>query len=212
MVGPTISVMADLDHLIASGKNVNILVLDNEVYSNTGGQMSKATPYGASAKFAFNGKQRQKKDLGQLAMCYDGVYVASVALAADQEQALKAFVEAERYDGPSIIVGYCHSPAHGIDMKNPSQYHRAAVASGQWLLYRNDPERTKKGLNPLQLDSPRPSMPIEEYLIKEERFAQLFGHDPSTFNNLMEQLQNDVDKKYNQFQRQAEPRLVQEAY
>ena len=123
-----------LDHVLASGKNVNILVLDNEVYSNTGGQMSKATPLGASAKFVAKGKTKQKKDLGLMAMNYEDVYVASVAIGANQEQTLQAFIEAEKHDGPSLIIAYCHSPAHGIDMKQPSKYQKAAVESGQWLL------------------------------------------------------------------------------
>ncbi|MGI9551942.1 MAG: thiamine pyrophosphate-dependent enzyme, partial [Aurantibacter sp.] len=185
-----------LDHVIASGKNLNILVLDNEVYSNTGGQMSKATPFGASAKFAFNGKQKQKKDLGRLMMAYDDVYVASVAMGANQEQTLKAFQEAESYDGPSVIIAYCHSPAHGIDMKNPSQYHKAAVASGQWLLYRNDPRRIEMGLNSLQLDSAEPSIPIEKYLRIEGRFAKLFKEDEEAFARLMHRLQREVDQRY----------------
>ncbi|MEX0313505.1 MAG: 4Fe-4S binding protein, partial [Allomuricauda sp.] len=166
-----------MDHVLASGKNGNILVLDNEVYSNTGGQMSKATPFGASAKFAAKGKQKQKKDLGLLAINYDDVYVASVAIGADQEQTLKAFIEAEKNDGPSLIIAYCHSPAHGIDMKEPSQYHKAAVQSGQWLLYRNDPARKEKGLNPLQLDSEAPTIPISEYFSMEKRFEVLFEKD-----------------------------------
>lgn len=185
-----------LDHVIASGKNVNILVLDNEVYSNTGGQMSKATPFGASAKFAHNGKQKQKKDLGRLMMGYEDVYVAQVAMGADQEQTLKAFQEAESYEGPSIIIAYCHSPAHGIDMKNPSRYHKAAVASGQWLLYRNDPRRVEDELSPLQLDSAAPSIPIEEYLRMEKRFEKLFKTDQENFSKMIEDIQKRVDRRY----------------
>lgn len=192
-----------LDHVIASGKNVNILVLDNEVYSNTGGQMSKATPFGASAKFAANGKQKQKKDLGRLMMTYDDVYVASVAIGADQEQTLKAFQEAESYDGPSLIIAYCHSPAHGIDMKNPSQYHKAAVASGQWLLYRNDPRRMEEGLKPLQLDSDEPSIPIEDYLRLEGRFTKLFTNNEFIRREQFTRLQNKVDKRYQSYSSQA---------
>ena len=188
-----------LDHVIASGKNVNILVLDNEVYDNTGGQMSKATPFGASAKFATNGKQKQKKDLGLMAMSYEDVYVASVAIGADKDQTLQAFVEAENYDGPSIIIAYCHSDSHGIDMKNPSQYHKAAVDSGQWLLYRNDPERGERGLNTLQLDSAVPSLPIEEYLRMEQRFSRLFENDQERFNTLMHQVQKQVDRRFKKY-------------
>ncbi|MEP3210494.1 MAG: 4Fe-4S binding protein [Maribacter sp.] len=185
-----------IDHVMASGKNVNILVLDNEVYSNTGGQMSKATPFGATAKFAARGKQKQKKDLGKLAMCYDDVFVAQVAIGADQEQTLKAFLEAESYDGPSIIIAYCHSPAHGIDKRNPSQYHRAAVASGQWLMYRNDPRRSAENLNPFQLDSQEPSIPIGDYLQMEKRFSKLFETNPENFKALIAGIQKQVNKKY----------------
>ncbi|WP_420602218.1 4Fe-4S binding protein [Flagellimonas sp.] len=185
-----------LDHVLASGKNVNILVLDNEVYSNTGGQMSKATPFGASAKFAAKGKQKQKKDLGLLAMNYDDVYVASVAIGANQEQTLKAFIEAEKHDGPSLIIAYCHSPAHGIDMKSPSQYHKAAVASGQWLLYRNNPLRKELGLNPLQLDSETPTLPIDEYFRIEKRFEVLFEEDMETFEAIIGKAQAYIDQRF----------------
>lgn len=182
-----------VDHVLASGKNVNLLVLDNEVYSNTGGQMSKATPYGAKARFAAKGKLKQKKDLGLLAMQYDNVYVASVAIGSDQEQTLKAFLEAEQHDGPSIIIAYCHSPEHGIDMKHPSKYHKAAVASGQWLLYRNNPARK----TPLVLDSPAPSIPIEAYLDMEKRF------NPITKDNYkhLKLAQNFVDERFLKYQR-----------
>ncbi len=186
-----------IDHVIASGKNVNILVLDNEVYDNTGGQNSKATPYGSSAKLSFNYKQKQKKDLGLLAMTYDNVYVASVAIGANQEQTLKAFNEAESFDGPSIIIAYCHSDSHGIDMKKPSQYHRAAVDSGQWLLYRSDPRLSLKGENGLQLDSERPSIKIDEYLKLESRFSKLLEDQNS--KEIIEIIQNKVDSKYNYY-------------
>ncbi|WP_411032083.1 4Fe-4S binding protein [Spongiimicrobium sp. 3-5] len=196
-----------IDHVIASGKNVNILVLDNEVYSNTGGQNSKATPYGASAKFEINGKQKQKKDLGLLAMCYDDVYVASVAMGADQEHTLKTFLEAESYDGPSIIIAYCHSPAHGIDMKNPSQYHKAAVDSGQWLLYRNDPRRTVRGLNPLQLDSERPSIGMHDYLRGEKRFEKFLGYEDEATNMRITEIQRKVDQRFKRYARMASQML-----
>ncbi len=188
-----------LDHVLASNKNINILVLDNEVYDNTGGQLSKATPYGAEAKFAFNGKVKQKKDLGLTAMNYDHVYVASVAIGADQEQTLKAFNEAESFNGPSIIIAYCHSSSHGIDMTKPGRYHKAAVASGQWLLFRNDPRRIKQGLNALQLDSKSPTIPIEQYLRLESRFHKLFENDPKSLKLLMQQIQSKVDRKYKRF-------------
>ena len=134
-----------LDHVIASGKNVNILVLDTEVYSNTGGQQSKATPRAAVAKFAAGGKPGGKKDLGLMAMSYGNVYVASVAMGAKDEHTLKSFLEAEAYDGPSIIIAYSHCIAHGIDMTTGMQDQKAAVDSGQWLLYRFNPERDSRG-------------------------------------------------------------------
>ncbi|MEM9647369.1 MAG: thiamine pyrophosphate-dependent enzyme [Bacteroidota bacterium] len=187
-----------LDHVLASGKNINILVLDNEVYSNTGGQMSKATPFGASAKFAAKGSFKQKKDLGMLAMGYEDVYVAQVAIGADQQQTLDAFVEAEKHDGPSLIIAYCHSPAHGIDMKNPSQYHKAAVASGQWLLYRNRPANTF-GERTLQLDSPEPHIPIQDYFAMEERFGAIFNANPVQQNDWIHAAQSFVDKRYGRY-------------
>jgi len=187
-----------LDHVLASGANVNILVLDNEVYSNTGGQMSKSTPFGATSKFATKGKERQKKDLGLLAMCYDDVYVASVAIGADQDQTLKAFLEAENFNGPSIIIAYCHSPAHGIEMKSPSQYHKLAIASGQWLQYRNDPRRVKNGENALQLDSQEPSIPIDDYLQTEGRFQNIFKNSNGVIHEIL-QIQKQVDKKYHRY-------------
>ena len=152
-----------------------------------------------SAKFAYNGKQKQKKDLGLLAMTYDNVYVASVAIGADQEQTLKAFNEAESFDGPSIIIAYCHSDSHGIDMKQPSKYHKAAVDSGQWLLYRNDPRRAEKRLNTLQLDSNIPSIKIQEYLKLEKRFTKLFKNNNKPFKLLMHQIQNQIDKRFDKY-------------
>lgn len=188
-----------LDHAIASGENINILVLDNEVYDNTGAQASKATPFGAEAKFAFNGKQKQKKDLGLLAMTYDNVYVASVAIGANQEQTLKAFNEAESFDGPSIIIAYCHSDSHGIDMKQPSKYHKAAVDSGQWLLYRNDPRHAEKRQNTFQLDSDVPSIKIQEYLKLEKRFSKLINSNPEALNSIMRNIQKQVDNRFNKY-------------
>lgn len=184
-----------LDHVIASGKNVNILILDNEVYSNTGGQMSKATPFGAAAKFGFNGKSNQKKDLGLMAMTYDDVYVASVAIGANQKQTLKAFTEAESFDGPSIVIAYSHSKSHGIDMQNPSRYHKAAVDSGQWVLYRNDPRKS----NPFQLDSKVPILKLEDYLKLEQRFDKIANNGEIENIQLMTSLQNNVNKRFKKF-------------
>lgn len=195
-----------LDHVLASGKNVNILVLDNEVYDNTGGQMSKATPIGASAKFATFGKQKQKKDLGLMAMNYKDVYVASIAIGADQEQTLQAMLEAESYDGPSLIIAYCHSDSHGIDMKNPSKYQKAAVDSGQWLLYRNDPRRANDDVNTLQLDSKSPSIPIEAYLQLEGRFSKLFSNPNELETQLIiKNIQKNVDERFNKYLSKTTP-------
>ena len=184
-----------LDHVMASGENVNILILDNEVYDNTGGQVSKATPLGVKAKVAFNGKQKQKKDLGLLAMHYDNVYVASIAIGANQEQTLKAFNEAEKFEGPSIIIAYCHSSNHGINMKNPSKYHKAAVDSGQWLLYRNNPNRKKLNLNPFQLDSNKPSIKIEDYLKLECRFSNIINNAVT-----VSEMQKTINQRYNKLE------------
>ena len=146
-----------LDHVLASGRNVNVLVLDTEVYSNTGGQASKSTPRGAVAKFAAGGKPGPKKDLGLIAMSYGNVYVASVAMGAKDEHTLKAFLEAEAYDGPSLIIAYSHCIAHGINMTTAMADQKSGGRSGQWLLYRYNPERADAGENPLTLDSRAPT-------------------------------------------------------
>ncbi len=188
-----------LDHVLASGRNVNILVLDNEMYGNTGGQKSKSTPFGAKTKFASQGNNKHKKDLGLMAMGYEDVYVASVAMGADQHHVLKSFQEAESFDGPSIVIAYCHSPAHGINIESPSQYHRAAVNSGQWLLYRNDPRREENGLNPFQLDSKNPSIKVDEYLYMEKRFTGLFEQNSINFKEMVIRLQQRIDKRFQQY-------------
>ena len=189
-----------LDHVIASGKNVNILVLDNEGYANTGGQVSKATPFGASSKFNYRGKAKQKKDLGLMAMNYDDVYVASVAIGANKEQALRAFVEAESFDGPSIIIAYCHSKSHGINMQTPSNYHRAAVNSGQWLLYRHDPRRINANLDALQIDSKTPSVNIKDYLELEGRFSKCFNKGGEQFDKVIAKMQKQIDRRFKKYQ------------
>lgn len=183
-----------LDHVLASGEDVNILILDNEVYDNTGGQMSKATPQGAQAKFASQGKPKAKKDMGSLAMCYDDVYVASVALHADPNQMLQAFVEAEQHSGPSVIMAYCHSDAHGIDMRQPGQYHRAAVASGVWPLYRRDPKRVKFGKSPMQWDAPDPTISIASYLNMQGRF-DVSVQDSGAMTELCEAIHEQIQKR-----------------
>ncbi len=185
-----------LDHVLASGRNVNILVLDTEVYSNTGGQTSKATPRAAVAKFSAGGKSSPKKDLGLIAMTYGNVYVARVAMGARDEQTLKAFIEAEAYDGPSIIIAYSHCIAHGINMTTAMQNQKAAVDSGQWLLYRYNPEREKNGENPLQLDSRPPKIPVEEYLYMENRFKMLKNSNPVEARHLLKESQQDVDWRW----------------
>jgi pyruvate-ferredoxin/flavodoxin oxidoreductase len=193
-----------LDHVLASGRNVNILVLDTEVYSNTGGQMSKSTPRAAVAKFAAGGKPAGKKDLGLLATSYGNVYVASVAMGARDEHTLKAFLEAEAYDGPSLIIAYSHCIAHGIDMARGMQNQKAAVESGQWLLYRYHPERAEAGENPLQLDSRPPKIPVSEYLRLENRFTMLAKSQPERSKELFAQSQRDVDKRWKRYQDMAE--------
>ena len=173
-----------LDHVISSGRNVNILVLDTEVYSNTGGQMSKATPRAATAKFATAGKSVAKKDLGLMAMTYGNVYVASVAMGARDEQTLKAFLEAEAFDGPSLIIAYSHCIAHGFDMGAGLQHQKALVSSGQWLLYRHDPRRDQ----PLQLDSRAATTSVAEFLKTETRFSHLDA-------GVIEAVQHDADAR-----------------
>jgi pyruvate-ferredoxin/flavodoxin oxidoreductase len=185
-----------LDHVLASGRNVNVLVLDTEVYSNTGGQMSKSTPRAAVAKFAAGGKPLGKKDLGLIAMSYGNVYVARVAMGAKDEQTLRAFIEAEAYDGPSLIVAYSHCIAHGIDMKTALKNHKAAVDTGQWLLYRYNPQRAETGENPLSLDSRAPKLPLRDYLQMENRFKMLELTKPDVAAVLFEEAQGDVNMRW----------------
>ncbi len=185
-----------LDHVLASGRNVNILVLDTEVYSNTGGQMSKATPRGAIAKFAAAGKPTAKKDLGLMAMTYGNVYVARVAMGAKDDQTLRAFVEAEAHEGPSLIIAYSHCVAHGINMLTALHDQKAAVDSGQWLLYRFNPARMEQGQNPLQLDSKAPTKKVDEYLMMENRFKMLLKSRPDEAKLLFEQAQKDAEMRW----------------
>ncbi len=185
-----------LDHVLASGRNVNILVMDTEVYSNTGGQMSKATPRGAVAKFAAGGKPAPKKDLGLMAMTYGNVYVASVAMGARDEHTLRAFLEAEAYEGVSLIIAYSHCIAHGINMTTAMQQQKALVDSGRWLLYRYDPRRTIKGENPLVLDSRPPKQAVEPSMYAENRFRMLMHSQPEAAKRLMQQAQEDVNLRY----------------
>ena len=186
--------------MLASGKNVNVLVLDTEVYSNTGGQTSKATPIGAVAKFSASGKTTKKKDLGMIAMAYESVYVATVAFGSRDEQTLKAFIEAERYDGPSVIIAYSHCIAHGIDMSAPLKNQEAIVDSGQWILYRFNPERAKEGQNPLVLDSRPRKMKVEEYMNMENRFKMLSKSMPELARKYAKQAQIDAQLRFKHFQ------------
>jgi pyruvate-ferredoxin/flavodoxin oxidoreductase len=189
-----------LDHVLASGRNVNVLVLDTEVYSNTGGQMSKATPRAAVAKFAAGGKPASKKDLGLMAMTYGNVYIASVAMGARDEHTLKAFLEAESYNGPSLIIAYSHCIAHGINMTTGMQQQKAAVESGRWLLYRYDPRRAEQGENPLLLDSRSPKLPVADTMYSENRFKMLAHSKPEDAKRLAELAQADVNTRWQMYQ------------
>jgi pyruvate-ferredoxin/flavodoxin oxidoreductase len=193
-----------LDHVLASGRNVNVLVLDTEVYSNTGGQASKSTPLGAVAKFAAKGKATPKKDLGLLAMAYGNVYVARVAMGADDQQTLKAFLEAEAYDGPSLIIAYSHCIAHGIDMRKGLEQQKLGVQAGHWLLYRYNPALTAEGKNPLILDSKAPSVPLEQYAYNETRYRMLLQSDEARAEVLLREAQQDVKKRWEHYQQLAE--------
>jgi pyruvate-ferredoxin/flavodoxin oxidoreductase len=194
-----------LDHVIATGRNVNILVLDTEVYSNTGGQMSKSTPCGAVAKFAAAGKPSAKKDLGMMAMIYGNVYVAQIAMGANDNQAVKAIVEAESYDGPSVIIAYSHCIAHGINMRMANKNQIAAVESGHFPLYRFDPRRAAKGLNPLQLDSKPPRIPLKEYAQMENRYMILLRSRPERAEALLALAQQRAKQHYQELARLAQP-------
>jgi pyruvate-ferredoxin/flavodoxin oxidoreductase len=184
-----------LDHVLASGRKVNVLVLDSEVYSNTGGQQSKATPLGAVAKFAAAGKERGKKDLGLMAMTYGNVYVARIAFGAKDHQTVKALLEAESYPGPSLVIAYSHCIAHGYDMADGTNQQKLAVDSGTWPLYRFDPRRIAKGEPPLQLDSPPPKIPIETYMHNENRFRILERSGADRWRRLVDAAQADVDRR-----------------
>ena len=192
-----------LDHVLASGRNVNVLVLDTEVYSNTGGQSSKATPLGAVAKFAARGKATPKKDLGLLAMAYGNIYVARVAMGADDQQTLKAFIEAEAYDGPSLIIAYSHCIAHGIDMRKGLAQQKLGVQSGHWLLYRYNPALATVGQHPLTLDSKAPSVPLEQYIYNETRYRMLLQSDEARAEALLHEAQRHVGERWAQYERLA---------
>jgi pyruvate-ferredoxin/flavodoxin oxidoreductase len=194
---------AGLDHVLASGRDVNVLVLDTEVYSNTGGQMSKATPLGAVAKFAAAGKTVPKKDLALQAIAYGNVYVARVAMGADAHQTLRALREAEAYPGPSLVIAYSHCIAHGIEIRTGIDQQRRAVRSGYWPLVRYDPVAREDGANPFLLDSPRPRMPLREYTGRELRFRSLQATDPAEAERLAGLAQEEVDRHWQVYEEMA---------
>ncbi|MCL2245477.1 MAG: thiamine pyrophosphate-dependent enzyme, partial [Treponema sp.] len=188
-----------LDHVLASGKNVNLLCMDTEVYSNTGGQMSKATPVGAIAKFAAAGKEITKKDLGAIAMSYGYVYVAKIALGANMTQAIRAFREAESYNGPSIIIAYSHCINHGIDMSKGLEQGKAVVSSGLWPLYRYDPRLKDQGKNPFQLDSKEATTSLEDFMYKEVRFKSLKAADPARADALLAKAKAQAERVWKEY-------------
>lgn len=192
-----------VDHVLASGRNVNLLVLDTEVYSNTGGQKSKATPKGAVAKFAASGKAIGKKDLGMIAMAYEHVYVASISSGAKDVHTLKVFQEAEAWDGPSLIIAYSPCIAHGVDLTKNLQHQEMAVKSGYWPLYRFDPRLAEQGKNPLLLDSPKPTIPLAEYYKTENRFNILWRTYPENAQRFVEAEQEAVLKRYHHLKQLA---------
>ena len=190
-----------LDHVLASGRDINILVMDTEVYSNTGGQCSKATPLGAVAKFAAAGKRTGKKDLGLMSIAGEQAYVARVAMGANDRQTIKAIIEAERYPGPSLIIAYSHCIAHGYDMKYGLNQQQLAVDSGYWPLFRFDPSRKMENENPFQLDSKAPKIAFKEYAYNEMRYMMLSKADPEAASMLMEQAQKHVDEQWRLYER-----------
>jgi len=192
-----------LDHVLASGRNVNVLVLDTEVYSNTGGQMSKSTPLGASARFASAGKRSGKKDLALQAVSYGNVYVAQVAMGANPQQTLLAMREAEEYEGPSIILAYSHCIAHGIDMTKGLEQQKLATACGHWPLIRYNPMLRAAGKKPFVLDSPRPQIPLSEYAYNENRYRVLKQTHPEEAEKLMQSAQEQIELRWQTYEHLA---------
>ncbi len=192
-----------LDHVLASGRNVNILVLDTEVYSNTGGQASKATPRAAVAKFAMSGKNMPKKDLGLIAMSYGYVYVARIAMGASDQQTLRALIDAESYDGPSLVIAYSHCIAHGYDMAKGLEQQKLAVQSGAWPMYRYDPRLVEEGKNPLLIESKEPSIPVSQYAYNETRYKMLTQMDETRAEVLMKAAQQDANSRWTLYQQMA---------
>jgi pyruvate-ferredoxin/flavodoxin oxidoreductase len=192
-----------LDHVIASGYDVNILVLDTEVYSNTGGQSSKSTPTGAVAKFAASGKPTRKKDMGRMAMTYGYVYVASVAMGANKNQVLKAILEAESYQGPSLIIAYAPCINHGINMSRSQHEEKLAVEAGYWPLYRFDPRLKEEGKNPFTLDSKEPTGNFKEFLMGEVRYSSLTRTFPDAAEKLFEKAEKDMKDRFETYKKLA---------
>ncbi len=193
-----------LDHVLATGRNVNVLVLDTQVYSNTGGQSSKATPLGAVARFSESGKGIPRKDLGMMAMNYGYVYVAQVAMGSSDTQTLKAFLEAEAFDGPSLILAYSPCIEHGIDMAKGLDQQDLAVKSGIWPLFRYHPDRADEGKNPLQLDSKAPSIPLKDYAYNELRYRSLVTSNEERAEMLMKEAQAEVNKRWSLYEQMAQ--------
>jgi len=189
--------------VFASGKDVNILVMDTEVYSNTGGQASKSTPLGAVAKFAASGKSSNKKDLGMIAMSYGDIFVAQIAMGSSDAQTVKAIKEAESYPGPSLIIAYSHCIAHGINMEKGLDQQKNAVESGHWLLYRHDPRRAVEGKNPLVIDSKKPKISIADYIYKENRYKMLTKFMPERAKDLLHEADGKAREKYDHYQQLA---------
>ncbi len=192
-----------LDHVLAQGRDVNVLVLDTEVYSNTGGQASKATPLGAVAKFAAGGKPTVKKDLGRMAMNYGYVYVAQVAMGANDAHTVRAFLEAESYDGPSLIIAYSHCIAHGINMAKGLEQQKLAMQTGYWPLYRFDPRRQAEGQNPLQLDAGQPKLPLSDYIYHEARYRMLLQSNPDVAKRFLDEAQAAINQHWQTYERLA---------
>jgi pyruvate-ferredoxin/flavodoxin oxidoreductase len=191
-----------LDHVIASGRNVNLLVLDTEVYSNTGGQASKSTPLGAVAQFAAGGKAMPKKDLGLMAMSYGTAYVATISLS-NPAQAVRTLIEAEAFDGPSLIIAYAHCIAHGIKMSSAVDEHKKAVACGHWPLYRYNPDLIAQDKNPLQLDSKAPTISFEEYAMGENRYRVLKKNNPETAAELIKKGNEWTARRFKIYEKMA---------
>ncbi|MBS3759017.1 MAG: pyruvate:ferredoxin (flavodoxin) oxidoreductase, partial [Desulfobacterales bacterium] len=199
-----------VDHVLATGEDINLLVLDTEVYSNTGGQSSKATPTGAVAKFAASGKKTGKKDMGRIAMTYGYVYVASIAMGANKQQTLKAFLEADRYPGPSLIICYapCINQGLKVGMGKSQAEEKRAVETGYWPLYRYNPQLEKEGKNPFILESKAPDGTIQEFLAGENRFASLEKTFPEESKRLREQIEEEINQRYQKLRKMADPTVV----